>query len=139
MSADLMFKPLLEVCVDGVVAETIDNVGLKQQFTGVPNSMTHALIITATPSCTYAIQQLELLAVVKVFKEDRLLGRVTARFTPAQHASGPYDVFKDDVIMLSKPEDTVYAMSHYTRQWPRMWTHMTMEINMYALSLLFTP
>lgn len=142
LSDELKFEALVEVCVDGVVAETIDNVGLEHTFTGTPDSVTHALVIVATPSRHYAIQQhLELLAVVKVFKNNQQISRLTARFSPEQHQEGPYDVFADTVVMLSQLHkgDSLYATSHYTREWPRMWTHMTLEVNMYALALLLPP
>lgn len=136
--AKLTFQPVLEVCVDGVVAETIDNVGLVQEFTGTPDSLTHALVIVATPSRSYSVNDLELLAVVKVFNGQQQVGRLTARFSPEQHQVGPYEVFSDDVILVSQlhAQDTLYATAHYTRTWPRAWTHMRMEVNMYALSLL---
>lgn len=141
LTANLTFVPLVEVCVDGVVVETIENVGVEQHFTGTPNSLTHALIVVATPSQHYAVKGLELLAVINVFDDKRKVGRVTARFSPEQHLAGPYDVFADTALLLSQlhKQDTLYATSHYTRQWPRMWSHMQMEINMYALSSLLFP
>lgn len=133
--AELTFMPLVEVLVDGEVAETIANVGVEQSMTGTADTLTHALIVTATPSRNYLVQDLELLAVVKVCRGDRVVARLTACFLPEQHQFGPYDVLKDEVTMFSL-QDTLCATSHYTRVWPRMWTHMKMEINMCALSSL---